>query len=151
MNETPQPCADPDCPFCRIAAGQLPASLVAEDEDLLAFMDINPVTPGHLLVVPRGHYPDLASLPPELGARMFRWAQSLAAALHRSGLRCEGINFFLADGAVAFQDVFHCHLHVIPRYAGDGFFVSADWSRRPERATLDAAAARIRAAGSILT
>ena len=146
-DKTQPPWIDPDCPFCRIASGQAPASLVAEDDELIAFLDTSPVTPGHLLVAPRGHYPDLASLPPELGPRMFRWAQALGATLRRSGLRCEGVNLFLADGEAAFQDVFHCHLHVIPRYVGDGFFISADWSRHPDRAELDTIAARIRAAG----
>jgi diadenosine tetraphosphate (Ap4A) HIT family hydrolase len=141
------PVVDPACAFCRIVAGELPASVVAEDDELLALMDINPVTPGHLLVIPRGHYADLAALPPALGARMFQWAQQLAAAVRGSGVHCEGVNLFLADGEAAFQEVFHCHLHVIPRYAGDGFRIDADWGRRPEREELDRLAARIRAAG----
>jgi histidine triad (HIT) family protein len=70
----------------------------------------------------------------------------LERALRRSGLRCEGVNLFLADGEAAFQDVFHLHLHLFPRFAGDQFTVSADWSVRPDRAELDTVAAMIRQA-----
>lgn len=75
---------------------------------------------------------------------MFVVARRLAAALRASGLRCEGVNLFLADGEAAFQEVFHTHLHVIPRFAGDSFRISADWSVTPTRAELDAQAAWIR-------
>jgi histidine triad (HIT) family protein len=138
----------PDCVFCRILAGELPASEVYRDERVAAFMDIQPVNPGHLLVIPLAHAPYLADLDPEDGARMFQVAQRLAAALRGSGLRCEGVNLFLADGEAAMQEVFHAHLHVFPRYRGDGFgltFGEHYW-HRPERAALDEAAARIRAA-----
>lgn len=134
------------CVFCAIVAGEAPASVVYDDEGILAFMDIGPVTPGHLLVIPKVHVPGLDGLDEALGARMFTIAMRLAAALRGSGLRCEGINLFLADGEAAFQEVFHVHLHVFPRFAGDTFRLAADWSQRPNRATLDAIAARIRAA-----
>ena len=75
---------------------------------------------------------------------MFIVAMQLAQALHNSGLRCEGINLFLADGEVAFQEVFHTHLHVFPRFAGDTFRIDADWSITPSRAELDAVAAQVR-------
>jgi histidine triad (HIT) family protein len=136
------------CIFCRILSGELPASVVYRDECCAAFMDIQPVNPGHLLVVPLAHAPHLADLDPETGAQLFRVAQRLAAALRASGVRCEGVNLFLADGAAAMQEVFHVHLHVFPRYAGDGFgltFGDHYW-HRPVRAALDAVAARIRAA-----
>jgi histidine triad (HIT) family protein len=108
-------------------------------------MDIRPVTPGHLLVIPRRHAPYLADLDEATGARMFVVAQRLAAALRASGLQCEGVNFFLADGEAAFQEVFHAHLHVFPRFAGDSFRISAGWwSVNPPRAELDAHAATIR-------
>lgn len=73
-------------------------------------------------------------------------AQRTAAALRISGLRCAGVNLFLADGAAAFQEIFHVHLHVFPRYADDGFRIDADWSQRPTRAVLDATAQRLAAA-----
>jgi histidine triad (HIT) family protein len=133
------------CTFCRIVAGELPASLVHDDADVLAFMDVNPVNPGHVLVVPRRHYASLADLPDPVDARLFVVAQRLAAALRKSGVRCEGVNLFLADGAAAGQDVFHCHLHVRPRYAGDAVRHIYD-PGHPTRSELDAIAARIRAA-----
>lgn len=131
------------CPFCAIVAGGADASLVAGDEYVVAFLTIRPATPGHLLVVPRTHASSLADLDPELGGRVFAQAQRLAGALRRSGLPCEGVNFFLADGPVAGQSVFHVHLHVIPRTPGDGLRIAADF-RDPDRADLDQVAGRIR-------
>ncbi len=133
-----------DCVFCAIVAGSAPASIVYEDVDLLAFMDIRPVTPGHLMVIPKRHAPFLADLDEAIGARMFTVAMRLAQALRASGLRCEGINLFLADGEAAFQEVFHVHLHVFPRFAGDAFRLDADWSVAPSRPELDAIAAQLR-------
>ena len=75
-------------------------------------MDIQPVNPGHLLVVPNVHGMYLADVEPDVGARMFIVAQRLAAAIRASGVRCEGVNFFLADGVAAGQEIFHAHLHV---------------------------------------
>ena len=138
---------DAPCIFCRIIAGSAPASFVHEDEEVVAFMDINPVAPGHLLVVPRRHLPDLADVPPDLASRMFLLAQELAAALRATDLRTEGINLFYADGAAALQSIFHSHLHVIPRYAGDGFRIhAANWGANPSRDELDAHAALVRTA-----
>lgn len=137
---------DADCPFCAILSGVLPASVVYEDEVAVAFMDINPVTPGHLLVVPRLHAVGLLDLDEATGAHLFRVAMRLRRALEGSGLRCEGVNLFLADGEAAFQEVFHVHLHVFPRFGGDSFRIDADWSTPPPREQLDAHAAAIRAA-----
>jgi histidine triad (HIT) family protein len=133
-----------DCVFCAIVAGSAPASIVYDDADLLAFMDIRPVTPGHLLIIPKRHAPFLADLDEATGARMFTVAMRLAQALRASELRCEGINLFLADGEAAFQEIFHTHLHVIPRFVGDTFRIDADWSVTPSRAELDEVATRIR-------
>ncbi|UED87640.1 HIT family protein [Streptomyces profundus] len=140
MNEQP-------CVFCAIVHGEAEASVVHQDETVLALMDLRPVTPGHLLVIPRNHIVGLADLDAATGAAIWQRAHQLAGALRRSGLRCAGVNFFLADGEAAFQEVFHLHLHVFPRYAGDRFRISADWRERP-RAELDAAAALIRAAAA---
>jgi len=133
-----------ECIFCAIAAGSAEASIVYADERAVAFMDIRPVTQGHLLVVPRRHAIGLADLDPEDGAQVFRVAQRMAAAIRRSDLPCEGINLFLADGQLAGQEIFHVHLHVLPRNPGDGFRVRMDW-RFPPRAELEDNAARIRA------
>jgi diadenosine tetraphosphate (Ap4A) HIT family hydrolase len=135
-----------DCIFCAIVAGMAPASVVHEDDATLAFLDLHPVTPGHLLVIPKRHGIDLADLDPAQGARLFVVGQRLAAALRASELRCEGVNLFLADGAAARQEVFHVHLHVFPRFAGDGFRIEAAWGSEPSRAELDAVAACVRAA-----
>ena len=136
-----------DCVFCGIVAGELEASVVHEDERTLAFMDIQPLTSGHLLVVPRRHASFLAELDPRDGAELFRVAQRAAAALRRSALRCEGVNFFLADGAAAGQEVFHVHLHVFARFPGDGFGLRhpPDYAVRP-REELDAAASALQQA-----
>ncbi|MFB6085163.1 MAG: HIT family protein [Halorientalis sp.] len=108
-----------DCPFCAIVAGDAPASVVHETDDTLAFMDIAPVTEGHALVIPTAHSAGLDGLDPDTGGRLFRVGQRIAAALRASDVPTEGINLFLADGEVAGQEVFHVHLHVIPRTEGD--------------------------------
>ena len=131
------------CVFCDIIARRTEASVVQEDEHVVAFMDIEPVTTGHVLVVPRVHVASLEDLDEDVCARVFRAGHRLARALRRSGLPCEGVNMFLADGEAAFQEVFHVHLHVFPRTAGDGFTIDARWRLR-DRAELDASAQRIR-------
>ena len=135
-----------DCVFCDIVADHLPSSMVYEDEVCTAFMDIQPVNAGHLLVIPRQHAASLAELDEETGAHVFTVAQRIAHALRHSGLRCEGVNLFLADGAAAGQEVFHVHIHVIPRYRGDGFGFrfGQNYGQRPARADLDALAGQIR-------
>ena len=134
----------PECIVCRIAAGAAPASVVYEDAWTLAFLDIRPVNPGHTLVIPKQHAANLAELDEPTGGRLFQVAMRLAAALRASGLRCEGVNLFLADGEAAFQEVFHVHLHVLPRFAGDSFKIAADWSQTPARPALESQAAALR-------
>jgi diadenosine tetraphosphate (Ap4A) HIT family hydrolase len=121
---------------------------VYSDEVVTAFMDIQPVNEGHVLVAPNGHHVGLADLPPDTGAHMFRIGQRVAAALRASGVRCEGVNTWLADGAAAGQDVFHVHLHVLPRYTGDGFGLrfGPQYHSPPSRPELDGTAGAIRAA-----
>ena len=105
------------------------------DDRVVAFLDIGPATPGHLMVVPIAHLASLADLPEDLGAHLFVVASRLAAALRRSGLPCDGVNLFLADGEAAFQDVFHVHLHVIARTPDDGFTIDSEAWSRPEAGT----------------
>ena len=133
------------CVFCEIVAGRTESSVAYEDGHVIAFMDIQPVTPGHVLVVPRVHVDFLEALDEDLGARLFRVGHRLARALRRSGLPCEGVNMFLADGEAAFQEVFHVHLHVFPRTPGDGFRIDAAW-RQPDREELDLTAGKVRQA-----
>jgi histidine triad (HIT) family protein len=137
----------PDCIFCRIIRGEAPVSPVWEDESCLAFMDIRPVTPGHLLVIPKRHQVYLAEMSADELGGLFSATHGLAAALRNSGLRCEGVNLLLADGEAAGQEVFHVHAHVIPRFAGDGFGFrfGRDYAQLPIRDSLDAHAGRIRA------
>ncbi|GGC73751.1 HIT family protein [Hoyosella rhizosphaerae] len=137
------------CIFCDIVAGKAEASPVFEDEHVMAFMDIRPMTPGHLLVIPRQHATDLSELPPELAGPLFGTAQKMAAALRKSALKPAGINLFLADGVAAGQEVFHVHLHVLPRNTGDGFGLRGSFSW-PHRMSLDAHAAQIRSACEFL-
>ncbi len=120
--------------------------MVYQDECCSAFMDIQPVNAGHMLVVPNIHAPYLGELNEEAGAQMFRVAQRLAAVLRTGVVKCEGVNLFLADGEAAGQDVFHVHLHVFPRYVGDGFrlVLPATYSQKPERTELNELAEKIR-------
>jgi diadenosine tetraphosphate (Ap4A) HIT family hydrolase len=138
----------PACIFCDIVAGRAPASLVYRDSTVCAFMDIRPINPGHLLVIPLRHSAGLAELDPATGGQLFQVGQRLAAALRTSGVRCEGIDFFLADGEAAGQEVFHVHLHVVPRYVGDGFGLryAPGFGAFAERSTLEPIAAALRAA-----
>ncbi len=135
------------CIFCSIVAGQAEASVVYRDDLCMAFMDLMPVNPGHLLVVPLEHATHLADLPAATGAHMFAVAQRLATRLRRSGLRADGVNVFLADGEAAGQEVFHVHLHVIPRFAGDGFGLTfgPSYGQPVPRERLDREAAAIAA------
>lgn len=137
---------DPNCVFCRIIAGDAPAARVHEDEVVVAFMDIDPVTTGHLLVVPKEHHPHLATIPGSIVSHMMLTAQWLAAALRASPVTTEGINLFLADGVAAGQEVFHSHLHVIPRWKGDGFCLDATLGSDPSLKELEEIAASVKAA-----
>ena len=132
------------CIFCEIVAGRADASAVYEDDQVMAFLDLFPANPGHLLVIPKAHATYLAEVEPEAGKRMFAAAHRLAQALRESGVRCEGVNLFLADGAVAGQEVFHTHLHVIPRFEGDAFRLSLGGKGMAERSDLDRTAEMIR-------
>jgi histidine triad (HIT) family protein len=134
-----------DCIFCGIEQGTIEGSRVYADERVIAFLDIRPIVTGHTLVVPRAHGASLAEITPDDGAAMFRAAMVVSEALRRSGLRCEGVNLFLADGEAAGQEVFHVHLHVLPRYEGDGFGLRfpPDYRVR-ERGELDETAEQIR-------
>lgn len=108
-----------DCLFCRIVEGEIPARVVREDERTIAFLDIAPSTRGHVLVIPRRHATDVTDIAPEDLAACALAAQDLARrALDRLG--AEGVNLVQSNRAVGWQRVFHFHLHVVPRYPGDG-------------------------------
>jgi histidine triad (HIT) family protein len=128
---------DPDCIFCKIVAGELPASVIAADERTLAFLDIRPATRGHALVIPRAHSRDLQAIPAEDLAACAAMAQRIAErAFARLG--ADGVNLLNSCRAPAWQTVFHFHLHVIPRYAGDP--LQLPWTPGPGDAAEIAAA-----------
>jgi histidine triad (HIT) family protein len=109
---------DPDCIFCKIVAGEIPAEKVQEDEHTIAFMDLNPWTRGHALVVARNHANDLIEAPEDDLTHTILAAQRLARRM-KERLGCDGLNLLNSCGAAAWQTVFHYHVHVIPRYEGD--------------------------------
>ena len=110
--------ADPDCIFCKIVAGDLPARIVDEDERTIAFMDIAPATRGHALVIPRAHSTDILSVAPEDLSAVALASQRLAARA-KERLGADGVNLLNSCGRAAWQTVFHFHVHVIPRYEND--------------------------------
>jgi diadenosine tetraphosphate (Ap4A) HIT family hydrolase len=138
-----------DCIFCAIVKGEAPASLTHEDDSVIAFMDIQPITHGHMIVVPREHAVLMQDVNETAAMRAFRVARRLAS-LARHTLGASGANLLVMDGEVAFQDVPHFHIHVIPRYPGDGFGLTfpKTYEQPPSRAELETVAAAIRAAGS---
>jgi histidine triad (HIT) family protein len=110
--------ADPDCLFCGIIAGSIPSETVDSDERTIAFMDINPATPGHALVVPREHSADLMEIGEEDLSATVLAAQRLSRRM-KDVLDADGIDLINACGAAAWQTVFHFHIHVVPRYEDD--------------------------------
>ena len=138
-----------DCLFCAIAAGELPAEVIATSERAIAFMDINPATRGHALVIPRVHATDVG----DIGAEDLAACAMLAAGVARvarEDLGAEGVNLLNSSGRAAWQTVFHFHLHVIPRYPGDP--LRLPWAPAPgDPAEIAAAAASYRRAASSMS
>ncbi len=136
------------CIFCEILDGNSPASFTYEDDTVVAFMDVQPITHGHMLVVPREHAVLMAEVNETVAMRTFRVARKLSS-LVRGTLGATGVNLFVADGETAFQDVPHFHVHVIPRYPNDGFGLTFPerYAQPPSRAALETIAAAVRAAG----
>ena len=131
--------SDDECLFCKIASGDLPATIVHEDDETVAFMDINPGTRGHLLVIPRTHAADVHEISDEDLAAVARTARDLAGRA-RESLGAEGVNVIQNNGAAAWQTVFHYHVHVVPRYPDDG--IRLPWVPKPGDADEIAAAAQ---------
>ena len=136
--------AMPQCIFCDIVKGAAEVSVCYEDADSLAFMDIQPVNPGHTLVVARAHHESFEELPRTLGEHLFGVALKLGPVIHKAS-HAAGMNLIVSSGAAAGQDVYHFHIHLIPRKKGDGFEVSLPFGKSdmPDRTMLDAMAARI--------
>jgi histidine triad (HIT) family protein len=133
---------DPDCIFCRIVAGDIPCFKLFEDEDTLAFMDINPVHDGHCLVIPKAHYPTIFEIAPAAFAAVARAAIKLARAVNQA-VTPDGLNLVQSNGKGAAQSVSHLHIHILPRRLGDGLLVN--WELKPgDMAHIAAVAERIR-------
>jgi histidine triad (HIT) family protein len=133
-----------DCIFCGIAAGEIPASMVYEDEHTLAFMDLGQVNPGHVLVATQTHVENIFGLDDELAAAVFRTTARVARA-SRAAFGAPGMNLFQANGTAGGQTVFHFHVHVLPRWEDDG--MSLSWPvKNPPRETLEVYAEKVRKA-----
>ena len=134
---------DSNCVFCKIVAGQMPAFKLLEDDTTIAFMDINPVNPGHALAVAKGHWPTVDVIPAEVLAAVARCAQKIAKAA-MTVLKPAGVNLVQANGPAAGQSVSHLHLHIMPRRVGDD--VALNWETKPgDRAEIEAIYKKLKA------
>lgn len=133
-----------DCIFCRIAAGQAPASIVAETASALAFMDLNQATDGHVLIIPKMHVQDVYGIDQETAGAVFRLAVDVAKAV-KAALNCDGLNLLQANERAGQQEVFHFHVHIVARYRGDRDRIHFGWQPiHPPRIELDRLAESIR-------
>ena len=134
--------ADPDCIFCKIIAGDIPCFKIYENNDTLAFMDINPASEGHALVIPREHSRDVHAISEEAIAATVSTAKKVAAAVEKT-LQPDGLNLLQCNGPGAAQSVFHFHMHVLPRSNGDE--LKLNWGLQPgDMDAIGALAGRIR-------
>jgi histidine triad (HIT) family protein len=135
---------DGTCIFCKIVAGQIPCFKLLEDASTIAFMDINPVNPGHALAVAKGHWPTVDVIPADVLGDVARTAQRIAKAIMKE-LRPHGVNLLQANGEGAGQSVPHLHIHIMPRVEGDD--VDLNWQPRPgDKAEIEAIYKRLKAA-----
>jgi histidine triad (HIT) family protein len=135
---------NPNCIFCRIANKEIPASIVFENDQVMAIMDIRPINVGHVLVMPKACYPTLHQTPTALIQELFRVVTEIEHSLWKvDGLVCEGTNILQNNGRSAWQEVEHVHFHIIPRFAGDDFKIKYQ-AKRPAREALDLLSAKIK-------
>jgi diadenosine tetraphosphate (Ap4A) HIT family hydrolase len=121
----------PTCAFCKIIAGELPSTRIYEDDTVIAFMDIHPLRPGHVLIIPREHVQQLHQLTPTTQAHLINTGSRIAHALYQSSLKPAAVHYVVNDGPAAQQTVPHVHLHVMPRYQGDSGKFVARLLRKP--------------------
>lgn len=135
-----------DCIFCKIIAGEIPSTKIYEDDEVLAFLDLSQATPGHTLLVPRQHVQDIFAYDADLASRVFARLPKIARAIKASDPAITGMNIINNNGAIAYQSVFHSHIHLIPRYTeADDFSIHfGDHSDQSTPAGLEAVAAKIR-------
>ena len=134
-----------NCIFCRIVAGEIPATKVFEDADVLAFMDIGPIIKGHTLVIPKQHFDPITATPEPVLAKLLAVVKKIATA-QMSGLKADGVNVVQTNGAAAGQVVPHIHFHVIPRYTTDGHRCNWAAKKYDDPAEMQQLAAAIKAA-----
>jgi len=135
------------CIFCKIIAKETEASVVYEDDKILVFADISPVNIGHTLIIPKKHAEFMKEVDDETISQIIKMAKKVGDAIRKSGVKCEGINLFVADGEAAEQEIPHFHLHVYPRFKGDDFGFRYDDKKhfvKRERQDLDDTAEKIR-------
>jgi len=132
---------DASCIFCRIAKKQAPGSIIYEDETAMAFLDTRPLSEGHTLVIPKEHYKDILEIPEEVLCHVHRISGRIAIALKKA-FKVDGISIFQQNGKAANQEIFHLHVHVVPRYEGQKLGRFAEFSEE-NRETLDKVAAEI--------
>jgi histidine triad (HIT) family protein len=130
---------DRGCIFCAIIGGQAPAEVLFEDEETLVFMDINPANPGHTLVIPKRHVQDIYGMDEEMAAAVMRATVQVAKAIKRA-LQPDGINLVQSNERAGGQEIFHFHVHVIPRWYGDGLHLARPPEVRRTMSTKEAAA-----------
>ena len=126
---------DENCIFCKIISGDIPSTVVFEDDDVKAILDVNPAATGHVIVLPKYHAANIFETPDDVIAKTFSAAKKIAAGVKKA-FNCDGVNILQNNGEAAGQTVFHLHVHVIPRFEGDGDRVSIKWKQgdAPENA-----------------
>lgn len=117
---------DENCIFCKILAGEIPSTVVYEDEDCKAILDVSPAVRGHVLILPKNHATNIFELPDETASKLFVVAKKIAKALKET-YQCDGVNILQNNGEAAGQSVFHLHIHVIPRFVGDTEKINIGW------------------------
>lgn len=118
--------ADKDCIFCKIANGEIPSATIYENSDFRVILDVAPANRGHALIIPKEHFKDIFDIDAVTAGKLFSLATEVARAM-KSVLHCDGLNIVQNNGLIAGQTVFHFHLHLIPRYEGDG--VKLTWEQ----------------------
>lgn len=125
-----------DCIFCKIIKGEISSLNIFENEDVLAFLDVNPVTKGHCLVVPKKHFENIFDIDEEILKKVIIAAKHISEKI-KNALHADGIRLLQSNGKVAGQDIMHFHLHVIPRYKNDGLSISRHATTNPPPANME--------------
>ncbi len=124
--------ADKDCIFCKIANGEIPSATIYENSDFRVILDVAPANRGHALIIPKEHFKDIFDIDAVTAGKLFSLATEVARAM-KSVLHCDGLNIVQNNGLIAGQTVFHFHLHLIPRYEGDG--IKLTWEQHESDST----------------